>query len=165
METTVTINWDAPQGSGTEAVVDEYHISILPTPTYGPVMNLVVSPPWNVTLTHNIVYTGNITAINCAGESTPLLIPPTEIGNQIIASLFFLHYSYNYSIVNCGEPGTPPNGSLGNYTHTREGAIVTYQCNTGYRPSRQNSSVCNSTGHWMPPPEQHVCTLFEGIRN
>ena len=93
METTFTINWDPPQGSGTEAVVDEYHISIVPTPPYHPVLNRVLSPPWNVTLTHNEVYTGNITAINCAGESTPLLIPPTEIGkHNVYYPIFFNSY-------------------------------------------------------------------------
>ena len=64
--------------------------------------------------------------------------------------------------VNCLNPSTPGNGSLGNYTHTREGATVTYQCNDGFRPSQQMTSYCLRTGNWTPPPELHVCTLVTG---
>ena len=39
-----------------------------------------------------------------------------------------------------------------------------YKCNDGYRPSKQMISNCTSTGHWTPAPEQHSCTLVEGLR-
>ena len=68
-----------------------------------------------------------------------------------------------FALVNCEDPSSPDNGSLDDYAHTREGAVVTYRCNDGYRPSQQRSSTCNSTGDWDPPPEQHVCTFVEGI--
>ena len=76
-ETIVSLVWTPPQGSGPEFIVDNYSISISPVPPYQPVLNTVFSPPWNVTLLHNQEYTANITAHNCAGESTAvfLLIP------------------------------------------------------------------------------------------
>ena len=97
METTVTIDWDSPQGSGVEAVVDYYTVSISPTPPYQPGMFNVSSPPWNVTLTHNLEYTGNITAINCVGESTPLPIPPIKFGKQGQCQLYFKIFVFSFA--------------------------------------------------------------------
>ena len=65
METTITLNWDTPQ----DFVVDNYTLSISPAPQYQPENNLVSLPPWNVTVSHNQVYTVNITAMNCLGSS------------------------------------------------------------------------------------------------
>ena len=65
-------------------------------------------------------------------------------------------------LVNCGDPVTPTNGSLGSYVHTREGATVTYMCNDGFRPSAIFSSTCVSTARWTPDPEQHNCTFIQG---
>ena len=74
---------------------------------------------------------------------------------------------YNYilllsTLVNCGDPIPPTNGSLGSYVHTREGATVTYWCNDGFRPSAIFPSTCNSTARWTPDPEQHNCTFIRG---
>ncbi len=69
METTVTLDWDPPQGSGPEAIVDNYIISISPDPPYKPAMNVVPSPPWNITLIHNTEYNLDISATNCLGRS------------------------------------------------------------------------------------------------
>ena len=64
--------------------------------------------------------------------------------------------------MNCGVPGAPPNGSLGSYPHTREGASVTYQCDIGFRPSTVFTSVCGSNTTWILNPSDHVCTFVEG---
>lgn len=65
--------------------------------------------------------------------------------------------------VNCGEPISPANGTLGYYPHTREGITVTFQCNEGYVPSLIRISNCTALGQWIPPPEDHICNLVEGI--
>ena len=80
METTVTLDWIPPQGSGPEAVVDNYTISILPTPPYQPATVYLVLPPWNVTLDHNEEYTLNLTAINCVGESATITLTNIKFG-------------------------------------------------------------------------------------
>ncbi len=67
------LDWDPPRGRGSEAIVDAYMIYI------SPLNMLVPSSPWNVTLAHNEVYTINLTAINCAGESQPAMITNIEI--------------------------------------------------------------------------------------
>ena len=71
-ETTFTIGWDPiPQGSGPEAIVDNYTIYIS-SPAFGPVIIMTDSPPLNITLTHNVRYSVSITASNCARESDNL---------------------------------------------------------------------------------------------
>ena len=57
----------------------------------------------------------------------------------------------------------PSNGSLGNYSHTREGANLTYQCDKGFRPSAVFHSACDSSAMWTPDPEDHNCTFVTGI--
>ena len=82
LETTVTLDWDRAQGSGPEAIVDHYIISISPAPPNQLAINMVSLPPWNVTLEHNVLYTGNITAVNCAGGSMPSMLPNIEFGKK-----------------------------------------------------------------------------------
>ncbi len=69
MATTVTLGWDPPQGSGPQTIVDNYTISISPVSPYQLERILISSSPWNITLQHNEVYSINLTAMNCAGES------------------------------------------------------------------------------------------------
>ena len=81
---TVTFKWDPPQGLGPELVVDNYRIIISPAPLSHTVVNLVESSPWNVTLDYNVVYTANITAINCAGETEALSLLNIEYSEYIV---------------------------------------------------------------------------------
>ncbi len=69
IDTTVMFEWDPPNGSGPEAVVENYIISILPMPDSHPISNVVNTTSWNVTLDYNVVYNATITAQNCAGKS------------------------------------------------------------------------------------------------
>ena len=73
-ETTVTLDWDPPQGRGPETIVDNYTISISPAPPYQPARITVPMSPLNVTLNGNIAYSINLTAVNCVGESDPSLL-------------------------------------------------------------------------------------------
>ena len=81
--TTLTLEWDLPQGSGPEAIVDSYTISISPSPLSHPGINMGVFSPWNVTLAHNTTYNIEITAVNCAGESRAFSLPDIEYSEKI----------------------------------------------------------------------------------
>ncbi len=72
--------WDLPPGSGPEAIVDNYTITITPAPVSHPISNVVLASPWNVTLNFNVMYTATITAVNCAGESDILISSSFEYG-------------------------------------------------------------------------------------
>lgn len=82
MDTTLIFDWDPPQGLGPEAIVDDYVISISPSPLSHPGTDVVSSPPWNVTLDHNTLYTINITAMNCAGEGDTFIAAEIEYRKQ-----------------------------------------------------------------------------------
>ena len=72
--------WDPPNGSGPEAVVENYIISILPMPASHPISNSVNSTSLNVTLDYNVIYNATITALNCAGESDPNVLNNIQYG-------------------------------------------------------------------------------------
>ncbi len=57
---------------------------------------------------------------------------------------------------------SPINGSVDIPDHTREGGILDYRCNDGFRPSVNFTSVCLSTALWTPPPHKHSCTFVTG---
>ena len=78
MNTTLVFEWDPPQGSGPETIVDNYIISIFPLPLSHPSLNMVLTPPWNVTLSHNVAYNITIAAVNCAGVSNRFIFDETE---------------------------------------------------------------------------------------
>ena len=54
--------------------MDYYLIIITPRPLSHTILNTVLSTPWKVTLNYNIEHTATITAVNCAGESTPFVL-------------------------------------------------------------------------------------------
>ncbi len=70
--------WDLPPGSGPEAIVDNYTITITPAPVSHPISNVVLASPWNVTLDYNVIYTATITQMNCAGDSDVLTLSTIE---------------------------------------------------------------------------------------
>lgn len=74
---TVTFEWDEPQGSGPEVVVDSYIVAISPSPLAPSGVNRLPNLPltFDVTLNYNTAYTATITAENCAGESETFAYP------------------------------------------------------------------------------------------
>ncbi len=80
---TVKIQWGSPLGSGPEAIVDNYTITITPAPVSHPISNVVLASPWNVTLNYDVVYTATITAVNCAGESEASFFSNFEFSKRL----------------------------------------------------------------------------------
>ncbi len=84
MDNTVMLEWDSPGGSGPEAIVDNYTITVNPMSVSHPISNVVLSSPWNVTLSYNVIYTATITAVNCAGESNNLTLVDIEYSKSLL---------------------------------------------------------------------------------
>ncbi len=86
-DNTVTFAWDPPPGSGPEAIVDNYTISIMPIPVSHSITSVGLSSPWNVTLNYNVNYTATIIALNCAGMSDSLELISIEYGKELICNI------------------------------------------------------------------------------
>ena len=87
---TVIFLWDEPQGSGPQIIVDNYIITISPSPLSPSYSNILPNVPLalNVTLSYNVLYTmATITASNCAGESETLEYPNTFRYGTKLASI------------------------------------------------------------------------------
>ena len=63
--------------------MDYYLIVVTPRPLSHTILNIVYSTPWNVTLNFNIEYTASITAVNCAGESSPFVLTNIEFSELL----------------------------------------------------------------------------------
>ena len=75
---TVDFEWDEPSGSSSEAVVDNYYITVSPMPL-SPSSNDFVLPnsfrTFETVLNYNTLYTVSIFAENCAGQSEVFMYP------------------------------------------------------------------------------------------
>ena len=60
-------------------------------------------------------------------------------------------------IVNCSDPTSPGNGSIGTYQNTTEGAEIFFRCNPGFVPPGRMIAVCASDGRWSPDPVELRC--------
>ena len=67
-----------------------------------------------------------------------------------------------FNAVNCGEPLPPKNGFIRNRIHTREGAIIEYGCDDGFRPSANFFSTCDVDASWIRSPQKLQCTFVKG---
>ena len=79
--------------------------------------------------------------------------------------LFKTHHDSFFIVVDCGRPGTPVNGHLGDFYNTIEGTNITFQCNEGYTPSAVEATTCTASALWEPNPANHICILVEGKVN
>ena len=69
---------------------------------------------------------------------------------------------YVFCIVDCGIPRAPMNSTIINYSGTKVGDIVTFECDEGYRPSAKINGTCQMDSMWDPSPEIYNCTLIYG---
>ena len=63
-----------------------------------------------------------------------------------------------FSVATCHDPIPPMNGSIGGYTSTVEGSVVTFYCNEGLIPAEQMNTTCASNGSWTPNPAELICS-------
>ena len=53
-----------------------------------------------------------------------------------------------YILVDCGDPGTPGNGTVMLFNDTLEGSIARYMCNFGFMLVGNQERICQSNGNW-----------------
>ena len=70
----VNTEWDLPQGSGPEDVLNSYNITITTIPISDPISNLTQFTEFSLSANYNVEYTITLFAMNCAGESSPTTI-------------------------------------------------------------------------------------------
>ena len=64
------------------------------------------------------------------------------------------HNQFNFflSPVGCIPPSPLANGSISEYSSGAVGAMLTFQCDTGYMPQEEVTSTCLSNSSWVPTP-------------
>ena len=63
------------------------------------------------------------------------------------------------SRVDCRDPNNASSEVIVQYTSTRVGSVIFYQCQqSGFAPS-SSSAVCMESGRWSPDPSQVVCRM------
>ena len=68
------------------------------------------------------------------------------------------HESHFNSTVDCGAPLSSVNGSVQSHTNTTEGSVVVFQCDSGFVPEGEMTTVCGSDGQWSPNPGGVTCS-------
>ncbi len=81
---TLIFTWDTLISRCPEALVDRYNITIIPEPLSHPANNIVLYPPFNVTLDYNVVYNMTVMALNIAGDSQPTELLDIEYSKFLI---------------------------------------------------------------------------------
>ena len=52
--------------------------------------------------------------------------------------------------VGCSPPSPPANGNISEHSSGAVGAMLTFQCDTGYMPQEEVTSTCLSNSSWVP---------------
>ena len=86
------------------------------------------------------------------------------IGTSLTIAMSLITTLINSSLVppaGCCPPSPPSNGSVNEYLSGSVGAMLTFQCNTGYIPHEQVTSTCLENGSWVPIPQCVLAGMYE----
>ena len=81
---TLILEWNPPQGSGPDVIIDHYEITIVPTPLSHPTSNTVTALIWNVTVEYSLLYDITVTPVNCHGSGRSYSLNNIQISKYII---------------------------------------------------------------------------------
>ncbi len=60
--------------------------------------------------------------------------------------------------MNCSDPSPVAGVTFSPFSDTTEGANISFNCEPGLDPQREDVSVCSSNGSWVPDPAHRVCS-------
>ncbi len=63
-----------------------------------------------------------------------------------------------YILVNCSDPSPVAGVTFSPFFDTTEGANISFNCEPGLEPQREDVSVCSSNGSWVPDPAHRLCS-------
>ena len=153
----LTFKWDKSKILGTEKIIVDYY-NVLITSKLQQVLYVVYSSPWNVTLDYNKNYNASITAVNCVGKSSPLLVSNIKFDNIPHSHTRTKRQSM------CPVATAPVNGQIvAGGSRRDQSSTFVYQCNDGYTPSGRVIATCAADFSWSPDPVFHVCSLIVGM--
>ena len=150
----ITVTWSASSGA------DNYTIMVTPLLPSGQSLVSTTTTSLQLTVLYNEDYSINITAQNCAGSNSTVTMLPLTAGNitRKCSKSCSLALTLSLSPVGCSPPYPPANGSISEYSSGAVGAMLTFQCDTGYMPEEEVTSTCLSNSSWVPLPE---CTTID----
>ncbi len=146
------IEWDPSSQGGSQL---NYTITTTPDPISGP-PPVTTSTSTTITIHYNTDYTITITASNCIGNGITSDVLSVNIGKFIAPIKIFTYL--NNTVVNCSDPSPAAGVTFSPFSDTIEGANISFNCEPGLEPQRDDMSVCSSNGSWVPNPAHIICS-------
>ena len=159
----ITLTWSASSGA------DNYTIMVTPFLPSGQSLVSTTTTSLQLTVLYNEEYSINITVQNCAGSNSTVVL--LNVGNSqffilyinFTLAIYYIIVSYVaiytcsskifISLDGCSPPSPPDNGRISEYSSRAVGAMLTFQCDTGYMPQKEVTSTCLSNSSWIPVME------------
>ena len=142
----ITLTWSASSGA------DNYTIMVTPLLPSGQSLVSTTTTSLQLTVLYNEEYSINITAHNCVGSNSTIV--PLTVGKNKYDIAVQKEHKINYLYpVGCSPPSPLANGSISEYSSGAVGAMLTFQCDTGYMPQEELTLTCLSNSSWVPTPE------------
>ena len=143
----ITLTWSASSGAD-----NNYTIMVTPLLPSGQSLVSTTTTSLQLTVLYNEEYSINITAQNCVGSNSTIV--PLTVGNQHETYFCLLKMILcSFIPVGCSPPSPLVNGSISEYSSGAVGAMLTFQCDTGYMPQEEVTSTCLPNSSWGPTPE------------
>ncbi len=73
--------------------------------------------------------------------------------------MFYIKYYGIIITVNCFDPVPVAGVIFKPFSNTTEGANISFNCEPGLEPQREDLSVCSSNGSWAPNPAHRIIKL------
>ena len=61
--------------------------------------------------------------------------------------------------MNCFDPSPAVGVIIDPSSDTTEKANISFNCEPGLEPQKEDVSVCSSNGSWVPDPEDRICSI------